>query len=1028
MENNGHCFYKHTGIFLIRAPAFPIKNFYDFDLYSSLLRNYKNELESAEIRFMRAALLTSTYDLYKSLNSEKNQNEKLKLSVMKYLSRISGRATPYGLLAGFCFGSIGNKTMLKFDSLDIRLHIKPDMGWFMRVATELESYPSIIRRLFITSNPLAEIRGGVIVIPNDPASKEFSNSDTWIHMARNEVVGSILLAAKDGIIFDELVNTIKKKYGITDEHSISLIREMLENGMLFSNFLSGCQNPYKWSKNKLQRLGGINFIKGKALLDILNNLLVYDGKRFTDSNVMDFIRWYTKIKSMVEGEINIKEKNIVHIDSEYLLPGLSINESVANAVAKATSVYMQLSYKFQKYDYLKDYRLRFLEKYGRDVMVTFPELISGMKGLGIPTIREDIEKETGKDQIELTRLAVSALSQKRIEVEITDEMLSNWKQDSETAILPISVCAFASIVAESQSEVDKGNFDVMLGEVQGYYGALDGIGRFMYAMEDPKGFAAKVRKMEAEVSENSVIAEIVAIPKKQRLLNVLNEILPYDYAVTYMFNTEEGTKNIPLAEIEIGVEDGKFFTGWRGKKLILRKSNMLNPRYLPFPVRMLLRLSNDGYVHHWVDNTVIATGFVPSLRYGNAILSPAKWAFMAGKDVQINNFDTFYESFSHYAERMLLPKYIYIGMSDNKLLIDRSLLDSVMLLYEISKTDARLDKFTILYDGTKSVNSTPLNISGYKYVNEVVIPLVLDYRSSVSKYKTPILGSKSSINHSERVKIPFDGWVYSNLYMDRISAPRFVSNVLPEFIQKLRGLKGFEKWFFIMYSNPDFHIRLRIAGNTEFLLEKLLPLLIDWTKSLIESNAISRVTLETYEREIERYGGPKAIDFFEDLFYVDSEIAMGILYASMNGVIETSMVALAAYSFAKEMELAGLNWEAAVRMYRRWSSSVGKYPDKDFDKTLSTLTLLEKQENTDGKIISDMLSTVQGALVEIGSSFLSHYDLQNGGKRDRAMRSFFHMHCNRILGLDKNAEAAATILLKRYAEVKIYAGGSRKAL
>ncbi len=56
MENNDHGFYKHTGIFLIRAPALPIKNFYDFELYNGLLRNYKNELESAEIRFMRAGM------------------------------------------------------------------------------------------------------------------------------------------------------------------------------------------------------------------------------------------------------------------------------------------------------------------------------------------------------------------------------------------------------------------------------------------------------------------------------------------------------------------------------------------------------------------------------------------------------------------------------------------------------------------------------------------------------------------------------------------------------------------------------------------------------------------------------------------------------------------------------------------------------------------------------------------------------------------------------------------------------------
>jgi lantibiotic biosynthesis protein len=86
-----------------------------------------------------------------------------------------------------------------------------------------------------------------------------------------------------------------------------------------------------------------------------------------------------------------------------------------------------------------------------------------------------------------------------------------------------------------------------------------------------------------------------------------------------------------------------------------------------------------------------------------------------------------------------------------------------------------------------------------------------------------------------------------------------------------------DAWFFIRYADPDWHLRLRLHGEPGRLHAEVLPGLEAATAPLLETGQLWRMQLDTYEREVERYGGDRGIELAEQVFAADSEAVLTIL-------------------------------------------------------------------------------------------------------------------------------------------------------
>jgi thiopeptide-type bacteriocin biosynthesis protein len=127
-----------------------------------------------------------------------------------------------------------------------------------------------------------------------------------------------------------------------------------------------------------------------------------------------------------------------------------------------------------------------------------------------------------------------------------------------------------------------------------------------------------------------------------------------------------------------------------------------------------------------------------------------------------------------------------------------------------------------------------------------------------------------------RTFAPGSEWLYLKLYCGTSTADALLRDVLAPVVRRAIADGAADHWFFIRYGDPDWHVRLRLHGDPRRLLGELLPELEAMVAPLVSGHTMSRVMLDTYQRELERYG-PASMGICERVFWADSEAVLGIV-------------------------------------------------------------------------------------------------------------------------------------------------------
>ena len=123
---------------------------------------------------------------------------------------------------------------------------------------------------------------------------------------------------------------------------------------------------------------------------------------------------------------------------------------------------------------------------------------------------------------------------------------------------------------------------------------------------------------------------------------------------------------------------------------------------------------------------------------------------------------------------------------------------------------------------------------------------------------------------------PGSDWMFVKLYCPSDLETELLSGPVRAFARDVAG-EGFTDWFFIRYSDPRRHIRLRFRGEPARLLADLLPRVTAWATDLISSGVCQRFSIDTYDRELDRFGGSHGLAAAEDFFCADSAAVSDLL-------------------------------------------------------------------------------------------------------------------------------------------------------
>jgi lantibiotic biosynthesis protein len=200
---------------------------------------------------------------------------------------------------------------------------------------------------------------------------------------------------------------------------------------------------------------------------------------------------------------------------------------------------------------------------------------------------------------------------------------------------------------------------------------------------------------------------------------------------------------------------------------------------------------------------------------------------------------------------------------------------------------------------------------------------------------------------------PGDDWVYLKVYSSRTTTDKLLHEYLPALLPDLYDRQLVDKFFFIRYNDPEFHLRLRFHSTAEHkaaIVERLSRDLRAYTSS----NLIWKMEFSTYSREVGRYGYGD-ITIAEDIFEADS-----LFWVNFNAISDKKVDYFLPVFFIKSAhELLNVfqisindRFELISRISKAYEKEFGINTNKNFQKYLNhkeqdTRQIIERVLNGD---------------------------------------------------------------------------------
>jgi thiopeptide-type bacteriocin biosynthesis protein len=284
--------------------------------------------------------------------------------------------------------------------------------------------------------------------------------------------------------------------------------------------------------------------------------------------------------------------------------------------------------------------------------------------------------------------------------------------------------------------------------------------------------------------------------------------------------------------------------------------------------RFLCTLQSQGVLGGvaWGWGALDGAPFLPRLTYGRIVLHRAAW-WMTGDEIKAIMAATGTARFAavrDWRRRRRLPRLVLLVDLDNVLSVE-TFLDVVE-----DRDRARLHELFPAPD------ELPATGPEGRFVHELLIPYVRRREDTPERRPASPRPAPAAAHAAVRRSFPPGSeWLYAKLYTGTSTADGVLHEVVVPVVAATRDAA--DSWFFIRYGDPEWHLRVRFHGDPAALQTKVLPALAATAAPLLDDGRLWKVQLDTYEREIERYGGPRGIEPSERLFMVDSEAVVAVL-------------------------------------------------------------------------------------------------------------------------------------------------------
>ncbi|MFG2713971.1 lantibiotic dehydratase [Streptomyces goshikiensis] len=823
-------------------------------------------------------------------------------ALARYRLRMSGRATPFGTMAGVAAIGFGEAPKAGWGERH-RKAVRPDMGWLTEVVARLEREPGVLRPLRVTANDLCFVRGDRLVVPYLPAPGAGSRPAAQeVSVRASEVVLRLIGRAATPVRFADLVPELVAAYpGVATATVERLLVDLIGSEVLLTELrppLDG-PDPLGHVLALLERGAGA----GAAALP--------EDVTRTVAEMAAIRRELTAyaaapLGSGLDARDSARRRMTALHPCDQLLQvdlGLDVDirlpEAVRAEVEAAAEALWRLASARPGPAHLREYHEDFLERYGAGRSVPLKELLDPDTGLGGPagyrlpatarTLRgtpSDPRGPQDQDRL-LTELAQEASLNGEREIVLDDvllERLAGGGPDAPAAPPPPPPPSFeilAQLLAATPEALADGDFRLVV--TGGARTAGAHAGRFGFVLGSDDARVTELVRQVPGAAPGAVTAQLRFPPPRGATANVALVPRRLEHTITLGAFADRGDgadgTDLGVSDLAVVADVHRLavVAPRLGREVVPVVPSMLaTVWHAPNAARFLHEVTENGLPAwpRWRWGTADTLPYLPRVRRGRTVLSPARWR---PTDPALQDRATdpgaWERLFDAWRSRWRVPDRVESVNGDNRIALDlrrpfhRGLLRDEWL----RRPGGVLQELpTSCGYGTGWLAEGPASdgagAEGAGRVNEIAFPLV---RSS------PVRGSAvrpvAVVPAPRRVRTaygPGSRWLYAKVYGSAERQDELLAQRLPSLLEGLPG--AVDRWFYLRYRDPDSHLRLRFHGDPAALTGDLLPRLAAWSDRLAADGLGGRLVLDTYEPELERYGGAAAAAAAERAFHADS--------------------------------------------------------------------------------------------------------------------------------------------------------------
>ncbi|MEO3862080.1 lantibiotic dehydratase [Acrocarpospora sp. B8E8] len=795
---------------------------------------------------LREAVFLASRQAGTSLEESAGGSSRASATLRGYELRARWRPVPNGAFAAAALARIGGKkTMLRLGSGHNARSV-PSGAWLASVTGQLAEDPRVLDLAKLTTADLAVRRGFRFEIERPAAPDEAGPQRTSVNAtAATEL---ILLSCAGGSDAISLVALAREKWPAASEVMVrAAIVGLVRQGLLLTDLLPADL----WDDPVGHLLGRLPpRHPWREGLERLRSLLAEaDRYRPGDPFRLAALRAARQTADQICAQQRPLSVNIV-ADACLELP-----KSVADAAADAATVLWRIG---DRDDPLDGYHRRFVERYGRRRLVSFTELCDPCLGIGPELREEECRRRPAREQA-LARLIARATTTRAVAVTLDDDDITALTDDLGRPP-PRTAEIWARVLAATQTDREEGRFFLAVSGGSQDAGSTAGrfadLRPFLPADPDEEGALVAELVVNARTPQAAALAPPAGLAPRR---------IPVGVA------SREG--DLRLADLHV-FSDGDRLILWsvrQGKPVVPVHYSRLSALMLPPQARLLQLLGRSGCrpFQGWSWGGMQHYPFQPRVLYRRTVLSPARWLLPPQLVAAARERARWPRAVTAWQTETIpsLPSIIVIEDGDRLLPLDlREEDDRELLRRHVGR-------------GTRSVTEQPGGPDAVQAVvagpdGDHVLELIisLDRRALAPVRQSPASPRPAGAG----LHLPGGEWLSLALRAPAHLHDQLVMS-LGEAAAAMPGIVS--RWFWLRYADTAMgpHLRARFHGDPAVLGGQVLPALSAWCRQAILEQLCGGFSIEPYDQEIERYGGPGAISAAEDAFAADSRLALAVL-------------------------------------------------------------------------------------------------------------------------------------------------------